>query len=44
VQSFSLGGAGIFSAPDMAGPWTYRGSLFNQVAVEPDVSPGGGGG
>lgn len=42
VQTFCLGGAGIFTAPDMAGPWTYRGSLFNQIAPEPDVSGGGG--
>lgn len=38
VQAYCLGGAGIFTAPDMAGPWTYRGSLFNQATIEPNVS------
>jgi hypothetical protein len=44
VQSFCLGGAGIFTAPDMAGPWTYRGSLFNQIAPEHGMSVWRGGG
>lgn len=36
VQAYCLGGAGIYTAPDMAGPWTYRGSLFSQIGPEPE--------
>lgn len=37
VQAFCLGGAAIFTAPELSGPWTYRGSLYNQLAPEPQV-------
>ena len=37
VQAFCLGGAGIYTAPSMEGPWTFRGSLFSQLSPEPDV-------
>lgn len=32
-----MGGAGIYSAPTMAGPWSYEGSLYNQMIPEPEV-------
>lgn len=41
-QAYCLGGAGIYSAPSMAGPWTYQGSLYNQLVPEPQVRGFGG--
>jgi hypothetical protein len=32
-----MGGAGIYSAATMAGPWSYEGSLYNQMIPEPEV-------
>lgn len=37
VQTYCMGGAGIYSAPTMAGPWSYEGSLYNQMVPEPEV-------
>eukprot|EP00879_Flechtneria_rotunda_P010888 GHRR01011378.1.p1 GENE.GHRR01011378.1~~GHRR01011378.1.p1 ORF type:complete len:726 (+),score=212.30 GHRR01011378.1:2377-4554(+) len=31
VQAYCLGGAGIYTAPTMEGPWTFVGSLYNQM-------------
>jgi hypothetical protein len=37
VQAYCMGGAGIYTAPTMAGPWSYAGSLYNQMVPEPQV-------
>ncbi|KAF8057146.1 ISA1 [Scenedesmus sp. PABB004] len=47
AQAFCLGGAGIFTAPAIEGPWRFTGTLFNQLALEPQIngactSSGGG--
>lgn len=36
-QSYCMGGAGIYTAPSMAGPWSFQGSLYNQMVPEPKV-------
>lgn len=36
-QAYCMGGAGIYTAPTMAGPWSYQGSLYNQMVPEPQV-------
>lgn len=38
-QAYCMGGAGIYTAPTMAGPWSFQGSLYNQMVPEPEVSP-----
>ncbi|WIA23949.1 hypothetical protein OEZ85_013588 [Tetradesmus obliquus] len=38
TQQNCLGGAGIFTAPTMAGPWSYAGNLYNQLDAEPEVN------
>jgi hypothetical protein len=38
-QAYCMGGAGIYTAPTMAGPWSYEGSLYNQMIPEPQVRP-----
>lgn len=38
AQAYCMGGAGIYTAPTMAGPWSYQGSLYNQMIPEPQVS------
>lgn len=37
AQAYCMGGAGIYTAPTMAGPWSYQGSLYNQMVPEPEV-------
>jgi hypothetical protein len=36
-QAFCMGGAGIYTAANMSGPWSYVGTLFNQLEIEPEV-------
>ncbi|WIA44458.1 hypothetical protein OEZ86_007207 [Tetradesmus obliquus] len=38
TQQNCLGGAGIFTAPTMAGPWSYAGNVYNQLDAEPEVN------
>jgi hypothetical protein len=38
-QAYCMGGAGIYTAPTMAGPWSYEGSLYTQMIPEPQVRP-----
>lgn len=38
-QAYCMGGAGIYTAPTMAGPWSFQGSLYNQMVPEPEVGP-----
>jgi hypothetical protein len=40
LQAYCMGGAGIYSAPHMSGPWSYQGSLYNQMVPEPQVRVG----
>lgn len=38
VQAHCLGGGAIYTAPSMAGPWSYAGNLYNQINIEPQVN------
>jgi hypothetical protein len=40
AQSFCLGGAPMYSAPNMMGPWSYVGMLYSQLDAEPEVRLG----
>ena len=40
TQTFCIGGAGIYTSPNMTGPWSYEGMLYTQLDYEPEVREG----